>query len=77
MKPASGIDGISVQAAAKAAASDAAWAAAKAAAFDAVWAAASAAGSYWAGCVWQEIVSGYILKAQFEGVLVRTVVGTV
>lgn len=52
MKPASGIDGMSVQAAAIAAASDAAWAAAKAAAFDAVWAAASAAGSYWAGCVW-------------------------
>ena len=72
---------MSVQAAAKAAASDAAcaaaWAAAKAAAFDAAWAAASAAGSYWAGCGWQEIVSGYILKAQFEGVLVRTVVGTV
>ena len=73
MKPASGIDGISVQVAAKAAASDAAWAAA----FDAAWAAASAAGSYWAGCVWQEIVSGYILKAQFEGVLVGTFVGTV
>ena len=68
---------MSVQAAAKAAASDAAWAAAKAAAFDAVWAAASAAGSYWADCGWQEIVSGYILKAQVEGVLVRTVVGTV
>ena len=50
MKPVSGIDGISVQAAAKAAASDAAWAAAKAAAFDAAWAAASAAGAYWAGC---------------------------
>lgn len=61
MKPASGIDGMAVQAAAVASASDATW----------------AAGSYWAGCGWQEIVSGYILKAQFEGVLVRTVVGTV
>ncbi len=68
---------MAVQAEAIAAASAAAWAAAKAAAFDAAWAAASAAGSYWAGCVWQDIVSGYILKAQFEGVLVRTVVGTV
>lgn len=53
MKPVSGIDGMSVQAAPKAAASYAAWAAA----FDAAWAAASAAGSYWAGCGWQEIVS--------------------
>ena len=77
MKPASGIDGVAVQAAAIAAVSDAAWAAAKAAAFDAAWAAASAAGAYWAGCGWQEIDSGYILKAQFEGVLVGTFVGTV
>ena len=77
MKPASVIDDMSVQAAPKTAASDAAWAAAKAAAFDAAWDAASAAGSYWAGCGRHEIVSGYILKAQFEGVLVGTFVGTV